>query len=228
MKKAFRIITFSNTSKERLVTYGYEKDRVAVVYHYSFDGIQPDSNPAESIKSRKILFVGTITYHKGLHVIIEAMRDVIKEVPEAKLLIAGSGKGAYFEAIQDTVKRNNLSDNIEFLGHKSNKEILDLMENVALVVVSEQWYSEFGPVILIEAKLSRKLVVAGRIGSIPEFINIGIKGALVEYNDPHGFAEAIAGLIRKPGIGVGNLDCRKMEIFNQEKAFSALENIYIG
>lgn len=232
MKRASRIITFSNTSKDRLMAYGYKKGKIAVIYHHSFEGIQPDPNPAESIKSKEILFVGTITYHKGLHVIVEAMRDVVKEIPEAKLLVAGSGKGAYFEAIQDSIKRNNLSDNIEFLGHKSNKEILDLMQGVAVVVVPEQWYSEFGPVILIEAKLSHKPVVASRIGSIPEFMDIGTKGILVEYNSPQGFAEAIINLIKKPNVSTEErcigFDATKIEMFDKEKVFSALENIYAG
>jgi glycosyltransferase involved in cell wall biosynthesis len=232
MKKVSRVITFSDTSKDRLVAYGYKKDKVAVVYHYSFDGVRPDPNPAESIKSKKILFVGTITYHKGLHVIIEAMQGVVKEVPEAKLLVAGSGKGSYFESIQDSIKRNNLSGNIEFLGHKSNEEILGLMKDAAVVVVPEQWYSEFGPVILIEAKLSHKPVVASRIGSIPEFINIGAKGFLVGYDNSQGFAKEIINLIRKPNVGSeGNNETsgtKKMEMFDKEKAFSALENIYAG
>jgi len=229
MYKAAKIITFSNTSQERLLAYGYRKDKVAVVYHYSFENIQPDANPAEPVKNNKILFVGAITYHKGLHILVEAMRDVVKGIPEAKLLIAGSGNGAYLNSIHNFISENNLSKNIEFLGHKSNKEVLELMNDVAMVIVPEQWYSEFGPVILIEAKLANKPVVASKIGSIPEYVRDGVDGVLSQHNLPGDFSEAILKVLRGKDMAVmmsQSLSARIEVVKDAKKTFSCLEELY--
>jgi len=60
-----------------------------------------------------------------------------------------------------------------------------------MVVVPEQWPSDFGPLILVEAMALAKPVVASKIGAIPEFIKDGINGFLVEHNQPEQFAKKI-------------------------------------
>ncbi len=231
MYRAAKIITFSDTSQERLLAYGYRKDKVVVLYHYSFESIQTAVNTVESVKSNKILFVGTITYHKGLHILVEAMKEVAKEVPEAKLLIVGNGKCVYLNSIQDFIRENNLSKNIEFLGRKSNKEVLELMNDVSMVVVPEQWFSEFGPVILIESKLANKPVVASKIGSIPEYVRDGVDGILSQHNLPDDFSEAIISLLRDKDMAVkmGKSLSERIEVVRDtENTFLCLEELYIS
>ncbi len=229
MFKAAKIITFSETSKNRLLSYGYKPDKVEVVYHYAFEDIAQDKADSGDKNNKKILFVGTITYHKGLHILVEAMKEVAKAIPDVKLLVAGSGNGSYRDSILKEIKENNLSANIEFIGHKDNKEILGLMKEVNLVVVPEQWYSEFGPVILIEAKLSAKPVVASRIGSIPEYVRDRIDGVLSEYNLAGGFSQAILGLLKDKDktLMLGNSSSERLrEISDTKKSFSTLEKLY--
>lgn len=229
MQKAAKLITFSQASKKRLLAYGYDENHIKVLYHYAFDEIKPFIQGKRDIKNNKVLFVGTITYHKGLHIIIEAMRVVVKEIPGAKLLIAGQGKGKYLDLILGLVDKFNLRNHIEFLGHKNNREILELMKKVDIVVVPEQWYSEFGPIILIESKLSHKPVVASKIGSIPEFVRDGLDGVLVTFNDANAFAKGIIGLLENSDSmscmadGISE-DIKKISDSND--TFGALEKAY--
>ncbi len=229
MYKASKIITFSHTSRERLLEYGYKEDKVIVLYHYSFENIYLDVNSVELVKNNKILFVGTITYHKGLRILLEAMRDVVKEISEAKLLVAGSGNGVYLNSIYNFIRDNNLSENINFIGHKNNKEILELMNEVSMVVVPEQWHSEFGPVILIEAKLAHKPVIASKIGSIPEYIRDGVDGILSQHNLPGDFSKAIISLLRDQNMSIKmskNLSERIEIVRDTKNTFLCLEELY--
>lgn len=197
MNKAEKIITFSESSKNRLLNYGYDSKQIEVLYHYEFDTSKVACIPEHGTGSKnKILFVGSLTRHKGLHVVIEAMKDVIAEIPDAKLLVIGTGKSDYINFVEELIKKYSLGRHIEFLRHKSNKDVLNSIKEADIVVVPEQWYSEFGPVILIEAKLLGKTVVASNIGSIPEYIRDGIDGFLAAHNCSEDFAKALIRLFK--------------------------------
>ena len=64
-----------------------------------------------------------------------------------------------------------------------------------MVVVCEQWFSDFGPVILVEAMKLARPVVAGSIGAIPEFIEDKRTGLLAQYNNPEDYTEKINWLL---------------------------------
>lgn len=229
MKKAAKVITFSDASKNRLLAYGYDEGHVQVIYHYVFDEIVPFSQSKDITGTNTILFAGTIAYHKGLHIVVEAMRDVVKEFPDAKLLVAGQGQGTYAASIRSLIDQWGLGRNVDFLGHKTNKEILGLLKKADLVVIPEQWDSEFGPVILIESKLSHRPIVASDIGSIPEYVRGDLDGILVAHNDAHAFAKGIITLFKNTGVRCQMAD-RVSEnikkISDTENMFGALEKAY--
>lgn len=228
MNKASKIITFSQTSKQRLIKYGYKDNKVEVCYHYKFQ-TAANSSKMENNGCKKILFVGSLTEHKGLDVIIKAMSEVISKVPNVKLLVVGKGKKHYIDYINNLIMQNALGSYIEFLGHRTNEEVLRLINEADIVVVPEQWHSEFGPVILIEAKLSKKPVVASNIGSIPEFVRDGVDGILTDYNSCEQFSNGIIALFRdknsadKMGNSISNNVYRLMK---SEEMLERLEGIY--
>jgi len=201
MMKAAKIITFSQTSRQRLLRYGYKDNQVEVLYHYEFE--KPVFKMDQDIKEKNekiILFVGTLTHHKGLHVVVKALVDITKEIPQARLLVVGRGKGEYVSEINRLIDQLKLKDHLAFLGHRSNKEIFQLISNCDVVVVPEQWYSEFGPVVLIESKLLKKPVVASKIGSIPEYIRNGEDGVLVGHDSWKELSKAAIRLLSDPQL----------------------------
>jgi glycosyltransferase involved in cell wall biosynthesis len=178
---------------------------------------------------KMILFVGSLTEHKGLHIIIKAMKEVVKEIPKVKLLVVGRGKDYYVNYIDKLVTNYALQDHINFLGYKNNEDVLKLIREADIVVVPEQWNSEFGPVILIEAKLSGRPVVASRIGSIPEYVRDGIDGILVNYNCSKDFSDALITLLKKPilvnDMGM-NISDNINNILSSNKMLDNLERLY--
>lgn len=188
------IITFTQTSKDRLIKHKFSPGKIRVIYNYTL--------PKEVIFSdgkklpNTILFVGSLYEHKGLEIIIQAMPTVVLEVPQVKLIIAGQGREDYKKKIEKMIEAFKIKENIEFLGQKSNEEILQLISKSEVMVVPEQWLSDFGPIILIEAMALGKPIVASRIGAIPEFIEDGINGFLVERNNSGQFAQKIIWLLK--------------------------------
>ena len=59
----------------------------------------PTDSPRQSPSSARVLYVGRLSEEKGVHLLIEAMKKVLREIPEAKLVIVGSH---WFGATQET------------------------------------------------------------------------------------------------------------------------------
>lgn len=194
------IITFTETSRTRLIKHGIPADKIRVIYTYSLPlTIAGDRKEIKTIPN-SILFVGTFFEYKGLHVLIQAMPKIVSEVPDSKLMIVVMGNERDKARIEKMVGDLGLRDYINFLDQKKNEEVLELISESEVVVVPEQWPSDFGPLILVEAMALAKPVVASKIGAIPEFIRDGINGFLVEYNKPEQFAAKITWLLKNKSV----------------------------
>lgn len=190
-----RIITFTQTSKSRLVGHGIPSEKIKVKYIYDFP-LKVFQENKKKINKNSILFVGSFHRHKGLDVLIRALPQTISKIPETKLIVIGKGIESDTLRIKKLVKKLKMNKYIEFLGQKKNEETLRIISKSEIVVVPEQWLSDFGPIILIEAMSLGKAVVASKIGATSEFIKDGFSGFLVERNNSEEFAEKIIWLFK--------------------------------
>jgi len=196
LRKLDRIIAFSEASKNLLIKAGLSDEKIEVIYPYRLSPKSTTSLSFEKLREFTIAFVGWLRRYKGLHVVIQAMSIVIEKIPNARLIVVGSGEESYKNYIKELVENLNLKRHVSFLGKRKNEEVLRLLEGSDVVVVPEQWPNVFGPIVLIEAMTLGRPVVASRIGGIPEFIKDGENGFLVTYNQPRQFAAKIIWLSR--------------------------------
>lgn len=188
------IITFTETSKQRLIRHGFKKDKIRIIYTYNIP--KEFSLKLKEAKDKNILFIGSFHEHKGVRITIKGMAEVLKEVPGAKLNIIGSGNNFDTQEVNKLINDLGIKNSINFLGQKSNEEVLNLILENEIVVVPEQWPSEFGPLVLVEAMALGSEVVGSKIGSIHEFIKDGFNGFLAEHDKPEQFAEKIIWLLK--------------------------------
>lgn len=189
-------ITFTETSKKRLAERGFPPEKIKVKYIYDFSAGASEIKKEKIFRENDILFVGTFKKQKGLHVVIDSLPRVVFKIPDARLIVVGRGEQADKERIDIQIKKLKLENNIEFWGQKKNEEVLKIVANSNLTVTAEQWFSDFGPVALLEAMSLGRPVVAGNIGSAPDFIKDGVNGFLAEYNNPEKFAEKITWILQ--------------------------------
>lgn len=138
-----------------------------------------------------ISFVGSLVWEKkveGVKMLIKAFKAVIKEYPNAKLLIIGDGE--YREDVERLVKELNIKNNVVFTGFLEDVfvplSITDIYTHIS--------HQEGGVSIsLLEAMSMGKPVIATRVGGIPELIIDRENGILVE-SDPGLIANAITEL----------------------------------
>ena len=63
---------------------------------------------------KKIIFAGAMYYHRGLDVLLESIPLVVKEIPDAKFVLLGSGNE--MDKLKEIVLKNKLDDSVEFKG----------------------------------------------------------------------------------------------------------------
>lgn len=139
--------------------------------------------PSDDVVSdtKSVLFISRFSNMykmKGLFNLIEAM----KQLPDITLKVVG-------ESVSVNIK------NIEFLGTKVIRETIEEIQKSSLLTLPSLAHAESFGMVLIEAMACKKPVIGTRIGGIPEVINDGIDGLLVNPGDIDALARAIRHLV---------------------------------
>ncbi|MFQ5900439.1 MAG: glycosyltransferase family 4 protein [Thermodesulfobacteriota bacterium] len=200
-----KIVTVSEHVRDYLVNgEGIRSDKVVVVP----TGIELNRFDPDSITSvlRKDIGVGDdvplvgttaiLRMKKGHHILLEAIKLVLKRVPRAIFLFIGDGPQT--DNIKKRIKESGLNDSVLLLGlRKDIPEILGALDLFVLPTLQEA----LGTAIL-EAMAMGKSVVATRVGGVPEVVKDGINGILVDPDDPQGLADAIIKLLKDKDRGM--------------------------
>src|SRR5262249_38871923 len=137
-RRASRIIAVSRSVRDSIVEYTNDPARVVVVPN----GVDPSvyhPGPVEARDSESILYVGLINRNKGIDVLLESMRHVVAQRPNAHLSLPG---GSFYrntrlqsEALQRHAVELGMSDHVTFLGHRSPLEVAQAMAKSTVVVL---------------------------------------------------------------------------------------------
>lgn len=135
-----------------------------------------------------VLFFGRINKYKGIEYLLEAMTIVHIKNPDIKLIVAGSGE-MYF----DTEKYKHL-DYISFFNRFiPDDELASLIRNCKYVVCPYIDATQSG--VIMSAYAYSKPVIATNVGGLPEMVENGINGLIVEPKDKKSLAEAMIRLL---------------------------------
>jgi glycosyltransferase involved in cell wall biosynthesis len=139
-----------------------------------------------------VLFMGRVQRYKGIDVLVQAFRAL--RDPSLRLHVAGSGPSL------DACERLAQSDDrIRFYGLVSGERRRSLIENADCLVLPSLRPDNYG-VGIQDAFQSGAVVIASRVGGIPEMIRDGVNGLLVEPGDEAGLGAAIERLRSSPDL----------------------------
>ncbi|RYX83090.1 glycosyltransferase family 1 protein [bacterium] len=156
----------------------------------------PDLQPTPiSFEPPRLLALGRLVEAKGFDVAIEAFAALKPRFPSLQMTIAGNGPA--FDDLNRLVESKGLQDSIAMPGWVAPEEVPKLISAHTLTVMPSRIREAFGLVALQAAQMARP-VVASRLGGIPEVVEDGVSGALVEPDDVEGFGTAIESLLREP------------------------------
>ena len=175
--------------------------------------------------NHNLLFVGRLEKFKGVEFLIKAIPAVIKAFPQTTLTVIGDGP--HKNDLIDLTKTLHLEDSIQFKGWIDNKELGTYYGKASIVVTPSTVPEAFGLVIL-EAMSVGRPVIATNIGAIPEIIDDGVNGYLVEPNNSEQIAEKALKLFSEEILlaEFGRNARKKAEEFSIEKHLDNLEKVY--
>ena len=137
--------------------------------------------------------IGTVSVlrpQKALDVLLRAIQALLPEFPGLKVLIAGEGDRRF--ALEDLTKELGLEDSVMFLGVRT--DVPDVLAALDVAVSSSDF--EGSPLSVMEFMEAARPIVATRVGGVPDLIEDGVHGLLVEPQDPAAFAAAVARMLR--------------------------------
>jgi len=200
LESAHQVICVSDYIRQDVLRKFPEfEDKLVRLYNgVDIDRFYPDAaRTREKKDGLTILFVGRLCHDKGVHILIEAMKRVIREFPDVCLKIVGSSwfgtdeKNDYIRDLEEASRE--IKDHIVFTGFIPNKDIHAVYREADIFVSPSIIEEAFG-IMNVEAMASGLAVISSNRGGIPEVI--GDAGILVDPEDPEELAEKILMLCR--------------------------------
>ena len=143
------------------------------------------NNNAFQKQNNYLLYFGRLSEEKGIDILIKAMEFVDENI---KLKIVGNGPEK--ENLKKLAEKLKINNQIQFLGHKNQNELKEIIKNSLAVVAPSQWY-ENCPLSILEAFSFGKPVIASNLGGIPELVENKKTGFLFESGSVKDLAEKI-------------------------------------
>lgn len=150
-----------------------------------------DLKKRRGFKNDKIVtFSGRFVQRKGIIFLLEAWKDIIKDFPEAKLVLLGDGP--LLADMKSVATEIGITHSVDFLGHVNEVEAF-LHATDVFVLASLQ---EGMPNSLLEAMACRLPVVATKIGGVVDIIKDSENGILVQPGDSQSLVAGFKKLLR--------------------------------
>jgi colanic acid/amylovoran biosynthesis glycosyltransferase len=198
--QAAAIVVVSHDMKERLESLGANPSKVL----YNPCGADLKLFHGANVSKNPPLFIATGRFieKKAPHLTILAFSEVVKNVPEARLVMVGDGP--LFGACQHLVNGSGLRDSVKLLGTKRHELLPELMRQgrafVQHSVRAGNGDAEGTPVAVLEAQASGLPVVATRHMGIVEAVVHNKTGFLVDECDVKGMAQYMLRLATDPAL----------------------------
>ena len=189
------VIAVSRHMTEQLIRLGAPREKV----FYSPYGVDTDKfqQGGRLTAPTQVIAVGRFVEKKAPYLTILAFRKVLRRLPEAKLIMVGSG--ILHDVCHRLIESLHIEDRVELKGIRSHNEVAELMRQSRVFVqhslVPASGDCEGTPVAILEAAASGLPVVSTRHAGITDAVLHGKTGFLVDEGDIDAMAEYIYRLL---------------------------------
>jgi glycosyltransferase involved in cell wall biosynthesis len=218
---ASRVICVSDDLRQRLAGK-ISGERLAVIHnaidlarvHSRFTVAEAKTRLGISPECQVAGIVGRLEAIKRVDLFLEVARHVLRELPSAWFVIAGTGREE--TSLRNSLRGSDLERRTIFLGERD--DVYDILRAMDLLLITSD--HEGVPTVLLEALALGVPVVSRNVGGIGEVISNSVSGQLVNSDDPGTIARASLPLLSAAAL-------RRCLVSNGIKAvrkFSAAKN----
>jgi glycosyltransferase involved in cell wall biosynthesis len=148
-----------------------------------------ETPPAPLPESPEVLFVGVLEHYKNVENLAAAWRLAAERVPGASLRLVGDGRR------RDVAERlvADFPHRVSWVRSEPVEEVARALDAAWLLVLPSR--AEGTPRIVLEAFCRGRAVIGGRVGGVPDLVEDGTSGMLVDPDDVEGIAAAMVRLL---------------------------------
>jgi glycosyltransferase involved in cell wall biosynthesis len=210
-------VTASENTKQLFVDWGFDENKIMVnPYFADVDSIAPCYDFQDYC-----LFVGRLTFEKGVDVLLQAFKDI-----DTKLIIVGDGPARKW---MENFVVKHLMRNIEFVGLIESKgKLYEYIRNSMFTIVPSSWFELF-PLIALNSFCVGKPVIGSDSGGIPEIVDHKKNGLIFHRGDTDGLRDAVEHLLNDKNLIIkyGENARRKAELnYTPAKHYSQMIEAY--
>lgn len=157
--------------------------------------------PAEegSSGNRTVIFAAKLENsqaYKGLKDLLDAIAMLRGAFPDIRLIVAGDGDmRKEYESYAEDI---GIRDAADFRGNLDRKRLREAYRESRVFALPTSYDSR--PLVISEAMASGLPIVSTKIGGIPDMVEDGKEGFLIDPRDPIALADKIGELLRDPGL----------------------------
>jgi glycosyltransferase involved in cell wall biosynthesis len=186
-----RFIAPSAFLRDRFVDWGLPPEKV-VTEEYGRLPVTP-AQTRDRRKRNRLVFIGQLSYFKGINVLLEAMKRLQEDEVDVHLSVYGANlelqpdefRNEFAELLEAT------KETVDFEGEFNHDDLPTIMADADWVVVPSVWW-ENSPLVIQEAAQHRRPVIASDIGGMAEKVHDGVSGLHFRAADPASLAETIS------------------------------------
>ena len=221
-------IAISEQIKKHWVEKGLDSKKIDVIYN-AYQSSDDDALLDNDIPSMseydgyKIIFVGRLIECKGIPFLLKSFEQIINNNINAKLFLVGDGEEE--NKLKEYISERNIKQHVVFFDYKTNPQAFIRKADLLVLPSSEEGFGR----VLLEAMDVGTPVIGTRIGGIPEIIEHGTNGLLVNYRDVDNLKSSIISLLKNNSLrekiiqgGCETINSKFCVETYQEK----LENVY--
>jgi glycosyltransferase involved in cell wall biosynthesis len=207
----------SQFMKDKVVSFGHPAENISVIFNPYNAEISTATFPEENQPDAPyLLYFGRLSLEKGLETFIRA---AAQSGQKAKIVGEG-GEEASLRKLADQLKAP-----VEFIGFKNNQELRPIIQGAKAVVIPSIW-DENMPLSLMEAWSLGKVVIASRIGGLPEAIQDNKNGLLFNPGDAADLTRKIRQLDKIDCLAISRAAKKTVADFSPEKNLQQVLAVY--
>jgi glycosyltransferase involved in cell wall biosynthesis len=193
-------VTCTGVNLDHLQGLAADPSRVELVYHgLDLSEVRPPASRGRNGPFR-IVTIGRTVEKKGFGDLVRALG----RLKDRDWHLDHVGGGPLTDTLKAQAARAGIGERIVWHGSRERSYVFKLLAGADLFVlpsrIARSGDRDGLPNVLMEAQAHRLPVVSTRVSAIPELVEDGVTGLLVESRDPAALAAAIARLMDDPGL----------------------------